>query len=78
MSDVIEHGYPRAGGFRGEEMRTPDDVSAMVRLKALGWGTKRIGSELGCSRNTVKRWLRAGGWRRPSSPARTKRLDGLV
>ena len=64
MSDVIEHGYPRAGGLRGEEMRTPDDVSAMVRLKALGWGTKRIASELGCSRNTVKRWLRAGGWRR--------------
>ena len=25
MSDVIEHGYPRAGGLRGEEMRTPDD-----------------------------------------------------
>ena len=23
------------------------------------------------------RWLRAGGWRPPSSPARTKRLDGL-
>jgi hypothetical protein len=28
MSDVIEQGYPRAGGLRGEEMRTPDDVSA--------------------------------------------------
>ena len=36
MSDVIEQGYPRAGGLRGEEMRTPDDVSAMVRLTALG------------------------------------------
>jgi len=77
MSDVIEQGYPRAGGLRGEEMRTPEDVSVMVRLTALGWGTKRIASELGCSRNTVKRWLRAGGWRPPSSPARTKRLDGL-
>lgn len=36
---------------RRAEMKTPDDVSAMVRLKALGWGAKRIATELGCSKN---------------------------
>jgi hypothetical protein len=33
---------------------------ASVQLHRLGWGTKRIASELGCSRNTVKRYLAAG------------------
>ena len=27
-------GFPRAGDPRRDEMKTPDDVSAMVRLKA--------------------------------------------
>ncbi|WP_221939228.1 helix-turn-helix domain-containing protein [Mycobacterium sp. KBS0706] len=58
-------------------MRTPDDVSAMLALKALGWGAKRIAAELGCSKNTVKRWLGAGGWRPCASPSRSKKLDGL-
>jgi hypothetical protein len=25
----------------------PDEVAAMVRLRALGWGTRRIAAELG-------------------------------
>lgn len=29
---------PRMGLPRRDEMKTPDDVSAMVRLKRLGWG----------------------------------------
>jgi transposase len=58
-------------------MKEPDEVSAMLSLKALGWGSKRIAAELGCSRNTVRRWLRAGGWRPPTSPSRSKKLDGL-
>ena len=44
----------RTGVSRRIEMRTPEEVSAMLALQALGWGTKRIASELGCSRNTVK------------------------
>ena len=62
---------------RREEMRTPEDVSAMLALKALGWGAKRIAAELGCSRNTVRRWLSAGGWRPVAAASRSKRLDGL-
>ena len=58
-------------------MKEPDDVSAMLRLKALGWGTRRIAAELGCSRTTVRRWLKEGAWRRPPSPSRSKGLDGL-
>nr|WP_246713278.1 helix-turn-helix domain-containing protein [Ensifer adhaerens] len=35
----------------------------MLRLKKLGWGTRRIAAELGCSRTTVQRYIETGGWR---------------
>ncbi|MFB9146952.1 IS21 family transposase [Halomonas alkalicola] len=62
---------------RGEPMQSPEDVAAMLRLKACGWGTKRIADELGISRNTVKRYLRQGGWAPYASPQRSKSLEGL-
>ena len=68
---------PRTGGLRRDEMLEPDDVSAMLRLKALGWGARRIAAELGCSRTTVRRWLREGSWRKPLPPSRPKALDGV-
>jgi len=71
-------GSPRWGNPRRDEMKTPDDVSAMVRLKALGWGAKRIAAELGCSKNTVKRWLQYGDWRPCVTPSRSRKLDGLA
>lgn len=43
--------------LQGEAMRTPDDAAAMLRLREFGWGSKRIAAALGCSRNTVKRYL---------------------
>jgi transposase len=58
-------------------MVTPDEVAAMVRLHHLGWGTKRIAAELGCSRTTVKRYVEAGGWVTYQKPRRARRLDGL-
>lgn len=64
-------------GLRRDEMKTPGDVAAMIRLRALGWGSKRIAAELGCSRNTVRRWLGEGEWRPCAPPTRSKRLDGL-
>lgn len=51
-----------ARGLRREAMLEPDEVTAMVRLRKLGWGSKRLAREFGCSRNTVKRYLGAGGW----------------
>jgi transposase len=58
-------------------MLAPDEVAAVVRLHKLGWGTKRIAGALGCSRNTVKRYLAAGGWAAIRPPRRKRRLDGL-
>ena len=68
---------PQREESRGEGMRTPDDVSAMIRLKALGWGSRRIAAELGCGRETVRRWLETGRWRGYRRPGRPKKLDGL-
>jgi transposase len=56
-------------------MQTPDEAAAMLRLKSLGWGIKRIARELGCSHMTVRRYVSAGGWvpyrgvGRPRTPA---------
>jgi transposase len=44
-------------------MMAPPEVQKMLALKALGWGSKRISEELGCSRNTVREYLRQGGWK---------------
>jgi hypothetical protein len=63
-------------GQRRDVMKAPDDVTAMLRLKALGWGSKRIGAELGCARNTVRCWVTEGDWRACASPSRSKKLDG--
>jgi DNA-binding NarL/FixJ family response regulator len=46
---------------RGRVMKTPDDVATMLRLKACGWGMKRIARELWCSHHTVKHYVAAGG-----------------
>ena len=43
-------------------MREPDEVAAMLRLRGLGWGVRRIAAEFGCSHVTVRRYLAAGGW----------------
>jgi len=72
-----EQGSPRGNDPWGETMLAPDEVAAMVRLHDLGWGTKRIAAELGCSRNTVKRYLAAGGWVAMRQPGRRRRLGGL-
>src|SRR5512132_2980130 len=49
-----------------EVMQTPDEVAAMLRLKGLGWGIKRIAKELGCSHMTVRHYVAPyrGGRRR--------------
>jgi transposase len=57
-------------------MKTPDDVVAMVRLKACGWGIKRIARELGCSHHTVKQYVAAGGHLPFKASKRPKTLDG--
>jgi len=58
-------------------MRTPDDVAVMLGLRALGWGSRRIAAELGCSRNTVRRHLEVGSWLEYGGSRRSRVLDGL-
>src|SRR5437899_10421910 len=62
---------------RREVMQTPDEVAAMLRLKALGWGVRRIAGELGCSHMTVRRYLSEGGWVAYRGRGRPRTLSGL-
>lgn len=78
MSRQGSEGTPQVEDLRREEMLMPDEVAAMLGLRGLGWGAKRIAAEFGCSRNTVKRYLGLGGWTRYRQPERTKALDGLA
>jgi transposase len=68
---------PREGNSRSERMVEPDDVGVMLALHRRGWGTKRIAESLGCSRGTVKRYIKLGGWAGYGQPRRGKALDGL-
>ena len=51
-------GSPSWSDPRGQVMKTPDDVAEMLRLKACGWGLKRIARHLG---HMVKDYVAAGG-----------------
>ena len=62
---------------RREVMQTPDAVVAMLRLKSLGWGIRRIAKELGCSHMTVRRYVSQGGWLGCRSRGRPRSLAGL-
>jgi hypothetical protein len=42
-------------------MQTPEEVAAMLRLKGVWLGIRRIAGELGCSRTTVRGSIAAGG-----------------
>lgn len=56
-------------------MKLPDEVDGMLALHRLGWGTKAIAREYGVSRNTVKRYIAAGGWIEYRSSGRAGELD---
>src|SRR6516225_9674663 len=73
----LEQGSPLGFEPWGERMLAPDEVAHMARFHQLGWGTRRIAGELGCSRNTVKRYLAAGSWVAIRPARRRRRLDGL-
>jgi len=68
---------PREHLLRGEGMLTPEEVTAMVELHRLSWGSKRIAAGFGCARNTVKRYIAAGGWVGYRQPSRQRHLAGL-
>jgi transposase len=68
---------PRGELPRREVMQTPDEVAAMLRLKALGWGIKRIAKALGCSHMTVRHYVAQGGWQPYRGRGRPRALAGL-
>jgi hypothetical protein len=62
MEEVFQAPQVPAGGG-SETMLATQEGQRMLALQALGWGAKRISREVGCSRNTVREYLRRGGWR---------------
>jgi len=58
-------------------MQTPEDAAQMVRLRAARLAIKTIARKMGCSRNTVRRYLRGGGWVAYKVPQRQRTLRGL-
>lgn len=60
---------------RAQTMKKSDEVEAMLHLHALGWGLKRIARELGCSKNTVRRYVEADGLMSYSRRAGGGKLD---
>ncbi|CCD85580.1 Protein of unknown function [Bradyrhizobium sp. ORS 285] len=60
---------------RGQEVKTPDDVAEMLRLKACGWGVKRIARQLGRSHHAVNAYVAAQGVKPFRSPGRRRLLD---
>src|SRR3990167_9995181 len=61
--------------WRSAAVWAPLEVQKMLALRALGWGSKRISRELGCSRNTVREYLRRGGWRPMDVSSRGSALE---
>src|SRR3954467_12106334 len=75
MDDRVSVAPPVDDGRR-RGMRAPDEGGAMLGPRALGGGTRRIAAELGCDRETVRRYLAAGGWAPYRAPARPGVLAG--
>lgn len=49
----------------------------MRRLHKLGWVAKRLSKEFGCARNTVRRYVDAGGVVSYTKPVHKTTFDGL-
>jgi transposase len=75
--DVVVQALPAMDSTGRQVMQTPEDVAQMLRLKAAGLGIKQIAIKLGCSKNTVRRYVRAGGWVPYAVPKRTGQLHAL-
>lgn len=65
---MSNHLVSSSGDERNEPIQQPEEVQLMLALAERGWGSKRIAKELGCSRNTVRRYLKLGGWQDYAAP----------
>ncbi|MCL4188342.1 MAG: hypothetical protein KJZ85_12105 [Rhodobacteraceae bacterium] len=80
MNEVKDAGLHATGMSGRIEMRTPDDVPAMLALKSCGWGTKRIAAPGGgdlqpltMATETTEQAM-AARWQRCGSAASARRL----
>jgi len=69
----------KSGDWRQENcpMVLPAEVENILALHQAGWPVKAIVRELGFSRNTVRRYIAAGGFVEYRNPHRPGVLDGL-
>ncbi|MFZ4099902.1 MAG: IS21 family transposase [Chlamydiia bacterium] len=58
-------------------MEAPAIVNEILRLHADGKGSRTIATEVGVSRDVVRKYIRQGGWRPYAAPERKGRLDHL-
>lgn len=75
--EVVVQAFPISETMGRQVMQTPEDVALMLRLKAAGLGIKQIAHRMGCSKNTVRRYVRSGGYVAYKSPERSSLLGKL-
>ena len=75
--EVVVQALPISETMGRQVMQTPEDVALMLRLKAAGLGIKKIAERMGCSKNTVRRYVRSGGYVAYKRPERNSALHGL-
>jgi transposase len=74
--NVVKISPEQTPNLQGDSMLQPVDVERILCLYQLGWGSKRISKEIGISRQTVRKYLKAKCWK-PPVPRNTRKLAGL-
>src|SRR5690349_6307525 len=75
--EAVVQAFPVIDTTGRQVMQTPEDVAQMLRLRAAGLGIQSIARKMGCSKNTVRRYLRGDGWAAYRRPERKRALRGL-
>jgi transposase len=75
--EVVVQALPVLEMTGRQVMQTPEDVAVMLRLKAAGLGVNKIAARMGCSKNTVRRYVRSGGYVAYKRPERPSALGAL-
>ena len=57
-SEKYRRNNERRREARGYQARRLDRIEQVIKLRRLGWSTRAIGTELGCSQKTVSNELR--------------------
>jgi DNA-binding NarL/FixJ family response regulator len=66
--EIVQH--PHLRDSRRDWTQEPEEVSRIMEVHRLGLGRWQIAGELGLARNTIKRYLRVGGYSPYQKPRR--------